>query len=283
MGEHADRDARRPVGADSARSGSSRRTTRGRRCSSSSARTRRSPRSSTSGSARTSRRWAFRRRRFPDSATRTAVINTIRVDSKVVHETDTGRAKSDDAQWMRFTLDTVGKTAWPRDSQGRPIYPGGFRGAGEEAGAAAPSAGPRRALHRLRRACSPRAGTATRSRTSSACGRSCRSCCASRWSGAACGGGPTSSATDGLMTEEVAKVFGVPFEVIPFKANPAAGPKPPQKRHHVHALPGRAQLGDHVSARRGLPAGDSQPRRRWTGARCRRCGSTRRRFRPKSR
>jgi type III restriction enzyme len=54
------------------------------------------------------------------------LLNTIRVDSKVVNETNTGRAKSDDVQWMRFMLDTVGKTAWPRDSQGRPIYPEEF-------------------------------------------------------------------------------------------------------------------------------------------------------------
>ena len=27
---------------------------------------------------------------------------------------------------MRFTLDTVGKTDWPADRQGRPIYPEGF-------------------------------------------------------------------------------------------------------------------------------------------------------------
>src|SRR4029453_11584381 len=38
-------------------------------------------------------------------------LNTIRVDSKVVSETNTGRAKSDDVQWMRFMLDTVGKTS----------------------------------------------------------------------------------------------------------------------------------------------------------------------------
>ena len=53
-------------------------------------------------------------------------INTIRVDSKVVSETDTGHAKSEESQWMRFTLDTVGKTTWPRDPQGRAIYPEGF-------------------------------------------------------------------------------------------------------------------------------------------------------------
>ena len=27
---------------------------------------------------------------------------------------------------MRFTLDTVGKEDWPRDSQGRALYPEGF-------------------------------------------------------------------------------------------------------------------------------------------------------------
>jgi type III restriction enzyme len=47
---------------------------------------------------------------------------------------------------------------------------------------------------------------------------------------------------DGLMREEVAKVFGVPFEVVPFKANPGGKPPPPVKRFHVHALPERAQF-----------------------------------------
>jgi type III restriction enzyme len=46
----------------------------------------------------------------------------------------------------------------------------------------------------------------------------------------------------GLMREEVAKVFGVPFEIVPFKANPGGKPPPPVKRYHVHALPERAHL-----------------------------------------
>src|SRR5439155_25372479 len=33
---------------------------------------------------------------------------TIRVDTKVVQESDTEGAKSDEVAWMRFTLDTVG-------------------------------------------------------------------------------------------------------------------------------------------------------------------------------
>ncbi len=53
-------------------------------------------------------------------------IRTIRVDTKVVYETDTGEAKADEIQWMRHTLDTIGKSAWPTDRQGRPIHPEGF-------------------------------------------------------------------------------------------------------------------------------------------------------------
>src|SRR5439155_16270513 len=52
--------------------------------------------------------------------------NTILVHSKVVEETDTGEAKSDEARWMRFTLDTVGKNEWPRGLVGRTLYPPGF-------------------------------------------------------------------------------------------------------------------------------------------------------------
>jgi type III restriction enzyme len=46
---------------------------------------------------------------------------------------------------------------------------------------------------------------------------------------------------DGKLTEEVAKVFGVPFEIIPFKQS-KAGSKPSVKRHHIHALPEKAAL-----------------------------------------
>ena len=48
---------------------------------------------------------------------------TIRVDSKVIQETDTEGAKSDEMAWMRLRLDTVGKQDWPRDDQGRRCTP----------------------------------------------------------------------------------------------------------------------------------------------------------------
>jgi len=41
------------------------------------------------------------------------------------------------------------------------------------------------------------------------------------------------------LTEEVAKVFGVPFEIIPFKEN-KGGPRPSVRRRHIHVLPDKA-------------------------------------------
>ena len=52
--------------------------------------------------------------------------NTIRVDSKVVEELESGNSKSDESKWMRLTLDTIGKTQWPKNDQGRNIYPEEF-------------------------------------------------------------------------------------------------------------------------------------------------------------
>jgi type III restriction enzyme len=168
-------------------------------------------------------------------------VNTIRVDSNVVKETDTGHAKSDETQWMRFTLDTVGKLEWPKDRQGRPICPEGFE----------PLAAKRKApLHPPGRdiRCIVSVGMLTE-------GWDCntvthivglRPFMSQLLCEQVVGRGLRRRSydvrDDGLMTEEVAKVFGVPFLVVPFKTNPGTAPPPPQKRHHVHALPGRAHL-----------------------------------------
>jgi len=168
-------------------------------------------------------------------------LNTIRVDSRVVSETDTGHAKSDEVQWMRFTLDTVGRADWPRDRQGRPIYPEGFEALATKRGL--PLHPPGRDVR-----CIVSVGMLTE-------GWDCntvthivglRPFMSQLLCEQVVGRGlrrRTYELNDsGLMTEEVAKVFGVPFQVIPFKANPAAAPQPTQKRHHVQALPGRARF-----------------------------------------
>jgi type III restriction enzyme len=167
--------------------------------------------------------------------------NTIRVDSKVIAETDTGHAQSDDKQWMRFTLDTVGRTEWPKDPQGRPIHPEGFQELAAKRGA--PSHPPGRDVR-----CIVSVGMLTE-------GWDCNTVThivglrpfmsqllCEQVVGRGLRRRTYDVRDDGLMTEEVAKVFGVPFMVIPFKANPAGTAMPPPKRHHVQALPGRVQL-----------------------------------------
>ena len=73
------------------------------------------------------------------------------------------------------------------------------------------------------------------------CGRSCRNCFANRWSGRGLRRASYEVGEDGKCTEEVAKVFGVPFRGHPVQgelthARTAAHPK----RYHVHAIPAKA-------------------------------------------
>ena len=166
-------------------------------------------------------------------------VNTIRVDSKVVHETDTEGAKSDESLWMRFTLDTVGKMEWPQDSQGRPLYPEDFEKLAEKL---------KRPLHPPGRdvRCIVSVGMLTE-------GWDCRTVThivglRPFMSQLLCeqvvGRGLRRSNyevnEDGRLAEETAKVFGVPFQVIPFKADPTGGGGERPKRYRVHAVPEKA-------------------------------------------
>ena len=163
-------------------------------------------------------------------------INTIRVDSKVVHETDTGEAKSDESRWMRFILDTVGKADWSLDRQGRPLYPEGFEDLAKKLN---------RPLHPPGRdvRCVVSVGMLTE-------GWDCttvthiigiRPFMSQLLCEQVVGRGLRRSnyelGPDDKFAEEIAQVFGVPFEVIPFKANPQSPGKRREKRYHVHAVP----------------------------------------------
>ena len=168
-------------------------------------------------------------------------VNTIRVDSKVVHETDTGKSKSDESRWMRFTLDTIGKTGWPNDRQGRAIYPEDFEDLAKKLG---------RPLHPPGRdvRCIVSVGMLTE-------GWDCntvthiiglRPFMSQLLCEQVVGRGLRRVSYDlgenGRFGEEVAQVFGVPFEVIPFKASQAGQAAPRVKRYHVHALPHRDEF-----------------------------------------
>jgi type III restriction enzyme len=166
--------------------------------------------------------------------------NTIRVDSKVVHETDTGEAKSDESRWMRFILDTVGKADWSLDRQGRPLYPEGFEDLAKKLN---------RPLHPPGRdvRCVVSVGMLTE-------GWDCttvthiigiRPFMSQLLCEQVVGRGLRRSnyelGPDEKFAEEIAQVFGVPFEVIPFKANPQSPGKRREKRYHVHAVPEKEQ------------------------------------------
>ena len=166
---------------------------------------------------------------------------TIRVDTKVVQESDADNAKSDEVAWMRRTLDTVGKREWPLDSQGRPIHPEGFPELAEKL---------ERPLHPPGRdiRCIVSVGMLTE-------GWDCntvthiiglRPFMSQLLCEQVVGRGLRRASYDdfddqGRLREEVAKVFGVPFEVVPFKENKGAAPAQAPKRHRVHAIPEKAE------------------------------------------
>ncbi len=169
-------------------------------------------------------------------------LYTIRVDSKVVRESDSGQAKSDEDRWMRLTLDTVGKTDWPRDGQGRPIYPEDFEVLAKKL---------ERPLHPPGRdvRCIVSVGMLTE-------GWDCntvthivglRPFMSQLLCEQVVGRGLRRSSyavgEDGKLGEEVAKIFGVPFEIVPLKENPQAnGPVPPPKVWRIRAVPEKAHL-----------------------------------------
>jgi type III restriction enzyme len=163
-------------------------------------------------------------------------INTIRVDSKVVHETDTGEAKSDESRWMRLTLDTIGRQYWPTDQQGRPLYPEDFEALATKLGR--PLTPPGRDVR-----CIVSVGMLTEGWDCNTVAHiiGLRPFMSQLLCEQVVGRGLRRAVydvnADGKLNEEVAKVLGVPFEVIPFKANKQGPAEPPPKRHHIHAIP----------------------------------------------
>ena len=169
-------------------------------------------------------------------------IRTIRADSKVVRESDDGGAKSDADRWMRLTLDTVGKTDWPWDTQRRPIYPDGFEALAKKL--ERPLYPPGRDVR-----CIVSVGMLTE-------GWDCntvthivglRPFMSQLLCEQVVGRGLRRSSyavgDNGKLGEEVAKLFGVPFEIVPLKENPAGNEsRPPPKIWPIHALPDRAEL-----------------------------------------
>lgn len=172
---------------------------------------------------------------LPELRNANGCLNTIRVDSKVVEESEGSGAKADESAWMRFTLDTVGKVDWPRDPLGRPVYPDGFEELATKL--ERPLTPPGRDVR-----CIVSVGMLTE-------GWDCntvthiiglRPFMSQLLCEQVVGRGLRRQSyeigEDGLLAEEVAKVLGVPFEIVPFKQSSKA-PPPKPKQHHVQAVP----------------------------------------------
>ena len=168
-------------------------------------------------------------------------INTIRVDSKVVGETDSAASRSDEDRWMRFTLDTVGRLDWPRNAGGLPLYPEGFEALAEKL--KRDTTPPGRDLR-----CIVSVGMLTE-------GWDCSTVThivglrpfmsqllCEQVVGRALRRESYAVGEDGLFGEEIAQVFGVPFEIVPFKENPKGERPKPAKTWRVRALPERQAL-----------------------------------------
>ena len=160
-------------------------------------------------------------------------LNTVRVDSKVIEEIESGETKSLETRRMRFILETVGKTHWPNHKPPQdwiaiadelnvdPLIPPGrdihcivsvqMLTEGWDATTVTHIAGLRPFQSQL--LCEQVVGRALRR-----------------------------SQYQDLSVEEDAKIYGVPFEVIPFKTTPGQAPPPPPTLHHVYALSDKEHL-----------------------------------------
>lgn len=167
---------------------------------------------------------------------------TVRIDSRVVEDLESGVARTEESRRLRYVLETIGRTAWP----------GGYPPEEWQALAARWNA-------RAQEADEPRLDPAVPP------GRDVR-CIVSLamltegWDASTVthiaglrpfgsqllceqvvGRGLRRTQYHDLTAEEVAVVYGVQFELIPFKARPE-GPTPPPKVRHVRALAERANL-----------------------------------------
>ena len=176
---------------------------------------------------------------LPELRNSNGEVRTIRVDSRVIQETDTEGAKSDEVAWMRLRLDTVGKLDWPRDDQGRSVCPEGFEDLASRLGR--PLYPPGRDIR-----CIVSVGMLTE-------GWDCNTVThivglrpfmsqllCEQVVGRGLRRRDYDIGEDGKLSEEVAKILGVPFEVIPFKQATKRKPQKP-KRYHVHAIPDKAE------------------------------------------
>lgn len=177
--------------------------------------------------------------------------NTIRVDSKIAEDIASGASGSDEARRLRFVLDTIGKTAWPGShipEEYEALVEKHNRKAldDEDSGLVTIDASipPGRDVRCIISVAMLSEGWDCNTVThvvglrpfgsqllcEQVVGRALRR---------------TSYAIDeatGFFREETAKVFGVPFELIPFKVEGGGAPPPTPPSNQIYADPAKANF-----------------------------------------
>jgi len=162
---------------------------------------------------------------------------TVRIDSKVIEELETGAIKTDESRRLRFMLDTIGKTVWPGGK-----LPDEYVALVERLNRNAiekgeriidPSIPPGRDVRCIISVAMLNEGWDAHTVTHIVGLRPFQSQLLCEQ---VVGRALRRSQYHDLKVEEVAKVYGVPFELIPLKASPKGTKEPPPKIHHVYAI-----------------------------------------------
>ncbi len=176
-----------------------------------------------------------------DFLNRDGRINTIRVDNTVSGEGDDGASASDEDRWMRFTLDTVGRRDWTRDTMGRPMTPEGFAELATKLDR--PLHPPGRDVRAIISVGMLTEGWDCNTVTHIVGLRPFMSqLLCEQVVGRGLRRAGYEPGDDGKLPEEVAQIFGVPFQVVPFKAHAKGAVKPQVQTWRVRALPERSDL-----------------------------------------
>jgi len=151
---------------------------------------------------------------IPEFLNKDGQENTVRVDSKVVEELESGQAKTAEARRLRFILETIGRTQWPGDKP-----PDEWLALADEL-KLDPLIPPGRNVRCIISVAMLTEGWDARTVTHIVGLRPFESQLLCEQ---VVGRGLRRSQYQNLEIEEEAKVYGVPFEVIPFKTRPQRG------------------------------------------------------------
>jgi len=159
--------------------------------------------------------------------------HTVRIDSKVAEELESGDVKSLESRRLRYVLGSIGKTEWPAG-----IVPPEWSELAKQLNVD-PTVPPGRDVRCIVSVSMLTEGWDATTVTHILGLRPFQSQLLCEQ---VVGRGLRRTQYQDLSVEEVAVVIGVPFEIIPFKTKAGKARTPPAKVHHVHPLEERAHL-----------------------------------------